>query len=65
MLYEVITLDKIPGLTGFGAPWVKPPPLDKARIAIVTTAGLHRRGDRPFGPSATATDYRIIPGNTP
>ncbi len=58
-------LDKIPLLTGFGHPWVKPPPLEKARIAIVTTAGLHRRGDRPFGPSANATDYRIVPGNTP
>lgn len=58
-------LDKIPALNGFSHHWVTPPPLAKARIAIVTTAGLHRRGDRPFGPSAKATDYRIIPGNTP
>jgi D-proline reductase (dithiol) PrdB len=56
-------LEKVRELTGFDArPWVKPPPLARARIAIVTTAGLHRRGDRPFGPSAT--DYRIIPGDT-
>ena len=25
-------------------------PLSACRLAIVTTAGLHRRGDRPFGP---------------
>lgn len=58
-------LDKIPALTGFGQPWVKPPVLSKARIAIISTAGLHRRGDRPYGPSAKSTDYRVIPGNTP
>jgi D-proline reductase (dithiol) PrdB len=58
-------LDKIPALSGFGRAWVKPPQLAKARIAIVTTAGLHRRGDRPFGPSARSTDYRVIPGATP
>jgi D-proline reductase (dithiol) PrdB len=59
-------LDKLKGLDEFSArPWVKPPPLAKCRIAIVSTAGLHARGDRPFGPSATATDYRIIAGGTP
>jgi D-proline reductase (dithiol) PrdB len=26
-------------------------PLAACRLAIVTTAGLHRRGDRPFGPA--------------
>jgi D-proline reductase (dithiol) PrdB len=56
-------LEKVKELTGFDArPWVKPPPLAQCRIAIVTTAGVHRRGDRPFGPGAT--DYRIIPGDT-
>ena len=56
-------LEKVKELTGFDArPWVKPPPLAKCRIAIVTTAGLHRKGDRPFG--SGATDYRIIPGET-
>jgi D-proline reductase (dithiol) PrdB len=58
-------LDKLTGLEEFsGRPWVKPPPLTEARIAIVSTGGLHARNDRPFGPSATATDYRIIPGDT-
>ena len=56
-------LDKLQELTGWDArPWVKPPPLAQCRIAIVTTAGVHRKGDRPFGPGAT--DYRIIPGDT-
>jgi D-proline reductase (dithiol) PrdB len=59
-------LDKVKGLDEYsGRPWVAPPPLAKCRIAIISTAGLHARGDRPFGPSATATDYRIIPGATP
>ena len=57
-------LAKAKELTGFDSrPWVKPPPLARCRIAIVTTAGLHRKGDRAFGPNAT--DYRIIPGATP
>jgi len=29
----------------------------------MSTAGLHRRGDRPFG--IGATDYRLIPADTP
>ena len=43
-------------------PWVIGPPLGHRRVAIVTTAGLHRRGDRPFTPGAG--DYRIIPAET-
>jgi len=58
-----IKLDKLKELDGFDArPWVKPPPLSRCRIAIVTTAGLHRKSDRPFG--SNATDYRVIPGDT-
>jgi len=38
-------------------------PLAACRIAIVTTAGLHRRGDRPFGPGDQS--YRVIPSETP
>jgi len=30
-------------------------------VAIVSTAGLHRRGDSVFAPGAS--DYRIIPGD--
>lgn len=44
-------------------PWAEGPPLSRRRVAIVSTAGLHRRGDRPF--SFDASDgYRIIPGDT-
>jgi D-proline reductase (dithiol) PrdB len=42
-----------------GTPWVTGTPLSKRRVAIITTAGLHRRGDSPFG--VGAADYRIIP----
>ncbi|MFC1916537.1 glycine/sarcosine/betaine reductase selenoprotein B family protein [Chloroflexota bacterium] len=43
-------------------PWVEGPPLNQRRVAIVSTAGLHRRGDRPF--TLDPGDYyRIIPGN--
>lgn len=44
-------------------PWVAGPPLSRRRVAIISTAGLHRRGDRPF--EAGAFDYRIIPADTP
>jgi len=40
-------------------PWTQPRPLREARIAIVTTAGLHRRSDAKF--VGGAADYRIIP----
>lgn len=43
-------------------PWVTGPPLDRRRVAIVSTAGLHRRDDRPF--TLDPGDYyRIIPGD--
>jgi D-proline reductase (dithiol) PrdB len=45
------------------SPWIKAPPLARCRVAIITTAGLHRRGDRPF--AAGSSDYRMIPGATP
>jgi D-proline reductase (dithiol) PrdB len=46
------------------APFVVPGrPRSAGRLAIVTTAGLHRRGDRPFGPGDQS--YRVIPADTP
>jgi D-proline reductase (dithiol) PrdB len=46
------------------APFVRPPrPLAACRLAIVTTAGLHRRSDRPFAPADPG--YRVIPTGTP
>ncbi len=38
-------------------------PPSSCRLAIVTTAGLHRRDDRPFGPGEQ--NYRVIPSDTP
>jgi D-proline reductase (dithiol) PrdB len=40
---------------------VEGPPLSQRRIALITTAGLHRRDDRLF--ALLSSDYRIIPGN--
>ncbi len=42
-------------------PFVAGPPLDKRRVAVVTTAGLHPRGAKPF--NLADTGYRVIPGN--
>lgn len=56
-------LEKLRALPDFGAtPFVSGPPLGERRVAIVTTAGLHARGDRPF--ALGSTDYRIIPADT-
>ncbi len=41
--------------------WLTPPPLDESTVALISTAGFHRRGDPPFRPGAV--DYRIIPGD--
>jgi D-proline reductase (dithiol) PrdB len=47
-----------------GAPFTRPGrPLSASRLAIVTTAGLHRRDDKPFGPGEQT--YRVIPADTP
>ena len=35
------------------------PPIAERRVALITSAGLRRRDDRPFG--ASAADYRVIP----
>jgi D-proline reductase (dithiol) PrdB len=46
------------------APFVAPGKrLAACRVAIVTTAGVHRRSDRPFGPGDQT--YRVIPSDTP
>ncbi len=42
-------------------PWVEGPPLSRRRIAIVSTAGLHNRDDRPF--TSVSEEYRVIPGD--
>ena len=44
-------------------PMARGPELSKRRVAIISTAGLHRRGDRPF--QGMEADYRVIAGDTP
>ena len=43
------------------SPWVAGPSLERRRVSIISTAGLHRRGDRPF--EGMTGDYRVIPGD--
>lgn len=42
-------------------PWRAARPLPEATVAVVSTAGLQRRGDQPFKPGAV--DYRLLPGD--
>ena len=42
-------------------PWVSGEPLANRRVAIISTAGLMKRGDRPF--TVGANDYRLIEGD--
>ena len=43
-------------------PWVEGPPLSERRVAIISTAGLHRHDDRPFT-FDPGDYYRVIPGD--
>ena len=43
-------------------PWAEGPPLPRRRLAIMTTAGLHLRSDRPFQMDPNDF-YRVIPGD--
>jgi D-proline reductase (dithiol) PrdB len=54
-------LEKTPCPTFHTHPWVEGPPVSKRRVSIVSTAGLHARGDRPFT-FEPGDYYRIIPG---
>ena len=42
-------------------PWIEGPPLDQRRVAMITTAGLHMRSDKPFQMGQPDL-YRVIPG---
>ena len=42
-------------------PWLTPKPLAECTVAVVSTAGMHRRDDPPF--TVGATDYRLLPGD--
>ena len=58
------TLLAHPVVDNEGSPWTAPrKPLRDSRLALVTTAGLHRRGDRTFAPRDQT--YRSFPADTP
>lgn len=44
-----------------GHPWAARKPLSESRVALLTTAGLHRRGDAAF--AMVDLGYRVLPGN--
>ena len=55
---------RIATLPAFETPTLaKGPSLADRRIALLTTAGLHLRGDQPFDSSGGGIDYRVIPGD--
>ena len=61
--YALKLRDKVPRFDA--QPCVKGPPVSRRRVAIVSTAGLHRRDDPPFANGTGATGYRVIPADTP
>ena len=52
---ECPTYEDTPALAG--------KPLSRRRVVLISTAGLHKRGDRPFRPGDGS--YRVIPAETP
>jgi D-proline reductase (dithiol) PrdB len=54
-------LAKLPCPTFKTHPCVTGPALNRRRVSLISTAGLHRRSDRPF--ESMTGDYRVIPGN--
>ncbi len=57
-----------PAQVNHDTPWTPPArPLREARLALVTSAGLHRRGDPPFVSNHHEPDYsyRRLPADTP
>ena len=49
-------------------PWVNGPPPNQRRVALISTAGLHRREDTPFLVQTEIAgnwppDYRVIPSD--
>ena len=54
---------KLPCPTFDSTPFNRPIPMKEQRVALVSTAGLHLRGDRPFG--LGDADHRLIPRDAP
>jgi D-proline reductase (dithiol) PrdB len=60
--YERKHLEGLQCPTFESQPWTTGPPLNKRRVAIISTAGLHRKEDRPFT-FDPGDFYRVIPGD--
>src|SRR4051794_39742584 len=60
---EAVHLRRIECPTYEDTPPLAGVPLAARRVAIISTAGLHKRGDRPFRPGDGS--YRVIPADTP
>jgi len=57
-------LQKIRDLPDFGdTPYAPGPALNRRRVALVGTSGVHVRGDQAF--DIGEAGYRVIPGDTP
>lgn len=54
-------LAKLPCPSFESRPWVSGKPFARRRISLISTAGLQKRGDRPF--EGMTGDYRVIPGD--
>ncbi|MBS0242677.1 MAG: selenoprotein B glycine/betaine/sarcosine/D-proline reductase [Proteobacteria bacterium] len=54
-------LADMPMPTFASTPWTTPKPAAQSRVAIISTAGLQRRGDAPF--AVGSGDYRLLPGD--
>ncbi|MBW2091606.1 MAG: selenoprotein B glycine/betaine/sarcosine/D-proline reductase [Deltaproteobacteria bacterium] len=54
-------MEKLPCPTFNSTPFIEAPPASERRVAIISTAGLHRRDDRPF--TLGSNDYRVIKGD--
>jgi D-proline reductase (dithiol) PrdB len=55
------SLRKLPLPEFESAPWTPAPDLKTARVAIVSTAGLHRASDAKF--AGGSGDYRLLPAD--
>jgi len=56
-------LANIPCTSFDSEPWVMGPPLAERRIAMISTAALQHRNDKPF--QIGTGDYRVIADDTP
>lgn len=59
--FEREYLGKLPLPTFESTPWTPASALSESRVAIVSTAGLQRKGDRPF--LEGTADFRVITGD--